>query len=86
MNTWYFNPILLQIGPLALHWYGLMYALAFAIGYWFFHYSKMGRALSLSSEQKDGFLAAIILGILLGGRIGYILFYNLVRVSISNYY
>ncbi len=77
MQIWYFDPVIFKIGPLALHWYGLMYAIAFAIGYIYFHYSKLGKKLNLTMDQKDGFLAAVILGVLLGGRIGYILFYNL---------
>ncbi len=71
------NPVLLQIGPLEIHWYGLMYALSFITGFLLLQYSSLGRTLSLNSKQKDNFLIYVILGIILGGRIGYILFYNL---------
>ena len=77
MDQWYFHPILVQIGPIAIHWYGVMYALAFLLGYFYFHKSKQGKSLPLNPDQKDLFLASVILAILLGGRIGYILFYNL---------
>ncbi len=78
MNTsWYFNPILVQLGPVAIHWYGVMYALAFVLGYFYLHRSKHGKSLPLTNDQKDLFLAYIILGVLVGGRLGYILFYNL---------
>jgi phosphatidylglycerol:prolipoprotein diacylglycerol transferase len=76
MNNW-INPVLLSIGPLNIHWYGLMYAVAFLIGYLYFHYSKHGKSLALSGDQKDIFLMSVIGGVLIGGRVGYILFYNL---------
>mgnify|MGYP001608281276 CR=1 FL=1 len=77
MQPWYFNPVFAEIGPFKLRWYGLMYALAFGICYLYLQYSKQGKALKLSKEQKDTFAAVVIGGVLLGGRLGYILFYNL---------
>ncbi|MFA5829975.1 MAG: prolipoprotein diacylglyceryl transferase [Candidatus Gracilibacteria bacterium] len=74
---WYFNPILFNIGPLAVHWYGLMYSLGFLIGYFWLHNSKIAKKMNLSETQIDNMLIVIILGVLLGGRLGYILFYNL---------
>lgn len=74
--TW-INPIAIQIGPLAIHWYGLMYLTAFIIGYLFLQYSRAGKKLHLTTNQKDNLLISAILGVILGGRIGYILFYNL---------
>lgn len=67
------NPILLQIGPLTIHWYGLMYVLTFAIAWWALQQSK----LPLNPTQKDNLLITLILGIIIGGRLGYIFFYNL---------
>ena len=77
MSAWYFNPVLVQIGPLQIHWYGLMYALAFLIGYFWLQYSRLGKGLGLTSAQKDTFLLVVVAGVLVGGRLGYILFYNL---------
>lgn len=74
--TW-INPVAIQIGPLSIHWYGLMYLTAFIIGYIFLQYSKAGKKLHLTSNQKDNLLISGILGVILGGRLGYILFYNL---------
>ena len=76
MTVTWFNPILVQLGPVAVHWYGVMYAVAFLLGYFYFRYSSHGKSMPLSNDQKDLFLAYVICGILLGGRIGYILFYN----------
>jgi phosphatidylglycerol---prolipoprotein diacylglyceryl transferase len=71
------NPIAIQIGPLSIHWYGLMYLCAFVLGYLFIQYSRAGKELQLTNNQKDNLLISAILGIILGGRLGYILFYNL---------
>lgn len=79
-GAWYFNPVLAELGPVKIHWYGIMYGLAFLLGYFYFHRSKHGKSLPLTGDQKDLFLAYVIGGVLIGGRLGYILFYNL------NYY
>ncbi len=77
MNQWYFNPILAQIGPVQIHWYGIMYAVAFVVAYLYLHYSKHGKSLPLGEDHKDLFLAFVIGAVLVGGRLGYVLFYNL---------
>ncbi|MBD3270446.1 prolipoprotein diacylglyceryl transferase [Candidatus Peregrinibacteria bacterium] len=71
------DPILINIGPISIHWYGVMYALTFIIAYFLIHKSRITKSLELDSNQKDNFIITVILGIILGGRIGYILFYNL---------
>lgn len=76
MNSWYFNPVMFEIGPFKAHWYGLMYAIAFILGYLYFSYSGPGKKTGLNEKQKDLITLACILGIIIGGRIGYILFYN----------
>lgn len=72
-----FDPIALQLGPLAVRWYGLMYLVGFALVWWF------GRLRIRANPQgvwtlKD-FEDALfygILGTILGGRFGYVLFYK----------
>jgi len=54
-----------------------MYALSFTLGYLYLHYSKPGKRMGLSIKDKDNLVAATIAGVILGGRLGYILFYNL---------
>jgi phosphatidylglycerol:prolipoprotein diacylglycerol transferase len=69
------NPIAFSIGPLAVHWYGLMYLAGF-LGAWLLG-SKRTRQGRLPITQ-DGFsdLAFyVMMGVILGGRIGYMLFY-----------
>lgn len=70
------NPVIFSLGPISLHWYGLMYAITFLLAYFIMQNTRLGKALPLTSPQKDNLLVCLILGIILGGRLGYILFYN----------
>jgi len=78
MDNWWFNPIMFEIGPIKAHWYGFMYALAFIAGYLWLSYSGISKRVKLTPKQKDNFSIGVIAGVLLGGRLGYILFYNLI--------
>lgn len=68
------NPIAFHIGPLAVHWYGLMYLLGFLVG-WFLLRTRI-KQLNISKEQLSDIVFYTALGVILGGRIGYMLFYN----------
>ncbi|MBF0098618.1 MAG: prolipoprotein diacylglyceryl transferase [Magnetococcales bacterium] len=70
------DPILLQIGPLAIRWYGMMYTLAFLIG-WPLLLARAKRFMpQLHQDTVGDLLFWILLGVLLGGRLGYIFFYQ----------
>ena len=72
------DPIALALGPLKIHWYGLMYLLGFAIA-WFLGRARV-RAGRLPGVDEHGFGDLMfygMIGVVLGGRIGYILFYDL---------
>lgn len=71
------DPVFLRIGPLELRWYGLMYILAFTSAYLLIRYTVEKRNISLSKDDIADLVFAVALGIILGGRVGYILFYNL---------
>ena len=73
------DPIAIQIGPLAVHWYGLMYVLAFAL------FILLGRVrikqphiarLGCKKEDLDDMLFYGMLGVVIGGRLGEVLFYR----------
>ncbi|MDD5055542.1 MAG: prolipoprotein diacylglyceryl transferase [Candidatus Peribacteraceae bacterium] len=68
--------IALTIGPLSVHWYGVMYALAFLLAFWWLPRLTKYRQLELSGKDMEHFSLALILGVLLGGRIGFVLFYG----------
>ncbi|MEK6806484.1 MAG: prolipoprotein diacylglyceryl transferase [Pseudomonadota bacterium] len=70
------DPVAVKLGPLAIHWYGLMYLLGF-YGFWWLGVRR-GRLAHINwpEERVNDFLFAGVLGVILGGRIGYTLFYN----------
>jgi phosphatidylglycerol:prolipoprotein diacylglycerol transferase len=71
-----FNPVLVQLGPFAIRWYALAYITGLLVGWW-----AMRRLVRLSpavasTALVDDFLTWATLGVVLGGRLGYILFYQ----------
>lgn len=70
------DPVLLTIGPLSVRWYGLMYLVGFMGGYFQIRYLARYRKLGMSDHEVSDLLFFCILGVILGGRIGYTLFYN----------
>lgn len=70
------DPIAFQLGPVQVHWYGLMYLLGFAVALWLgTRRVRQGRLPGVSTEAFGDLLFYGMLGVILGGRIGYILFY-----------
>jgi phosphatidylglycerol---prolipoprotein diacylglyceryl transferase len=74
------DPVALQLGPVSIHWYGLMYLLAFAVAWWLgLRRIRQGR-LPVSADAYSDLLFYGMLGVVLGGRLGYILFYGFQQV------
>jgi phosphatidylglycerol---prolipoprotein diacylglyceryl transferase len=77
-----FNPIAIAIGPFAIRWYALAYIGGIVLG-WLYARSLLkkerlwGGPAPMSLIQMDDFILWVTLGIILGGRTGYVLFYNL---------
>ena len=70
------DPVLLAIGPLRVRWYGLMYVLGFMASYFL-----VRRQIRLFAYQEleayfENLNLTLILSVVLGGRLGYVLFYN----------
>ncbi|MGZ8154347.1 MAG: prolipoprotein diacylglyceryl transferase [Burkholderiales bacterium] len=73
-----FDPVAVQIGPLAVRWYGLMYLVGFALLWAAGRYRIKTRPDSVwTAKDLDDALFYGILGTILGGRLGYVLFYKL---------
>lgn len=71
------DPVALAIGPLKIHWYGLMYLVGFA-AFWLLGQWRAKKPWSpLNAEQVGDYLFYGAMGAVLGGRLGYILFYDL---------
>lgn len=77
-----FDPVLVQLGPFAIRWYALAYIFGILIGW---AYARLlirstklwGRKAPMTVTDFDDFVLWVTIGIILGGRIGYVLFYNL---------
>ncbi len=72
------DPVLFQIGPLAVRWYGLMYLGGFLFASFWIGRLAPGRGLDLNRDRLSDLLFYGVLGVILGGRCGYVLFYNAV--------
>ncbi|NQY74953.1 MAG: prolipoprotein diacylglyceryl transferase [Candidatus Margulisbacteria bacterium] len=70
------DPVFFSIGPFHFRWYGLMYILGILLGFLLIR-KDLRNKLSLNGDQIMTLATYIILGIILGGRLGYILFYEL---------
>lgn len=71
------DPVFLRLGPLEFRWYGLMYILGFLVAYLIIRSQTKRQNMDLSSDTVSDIVFLIAMGIVLGGRCGYILFYNL---------
>jgi phosphatidylglycerol---prolipoprotein diacylglyceryl transferase len=74
-----FDPIALKLGPLAIHWYGLMYVVAFVLFLWLGaartrqpHWAREG----WTRRDVEDLLFFGVIGVIIGGRLGYVLFYK----------
>ena len=72
-----FDPIVFSVGPLAVRWYGLMYVVGFALVWWFGRLRiKANPTGTWQQQHLDDVMFYGILGVILGGRFGYVLFYK----------
>ena len=71
------DPVALTVGPLQLHWYGLMCVFAFLAG-WLLGRFRASRPWSKwTAAMVDDFVTWAMLGVILGARLGYVIFYDL---------
>ena len=74
-----FNPIAFRIGPLEVHWYGIMYLLGF-VSFWVLARLRLKdppyAGYGWTTRDIEDMLFAGVLGVILGGRLGYVLFYQ----------
>jgi phosphatidylglycerol:prolipoprotein diacylglycerol transferase len=70
------DPVLFSLGPVSVHWYGAMYLVGFVAGWWLGRRRAARPDSGWRVEQVDDLLFYIALGVVLGGRLGYTLFYG----------
>lgn len=72
------DPVILQIGGFKLQYYGLMYVVGFVLTYLLVAYRvKHERRFQVTADQVQALITYMMLGVIIGGRLGYVLFYNL---------
>ncbi|MBA4418475.1 MAG: prolipoprotein diacylglyceryl transferase [Syntrophus sp. (in: bacteria)] len=71
------DPVIVKIGPLSLRWYGLMYVIGFVSAYLLVIYQLKKKKMKVDRTQIDDLFFYTILGLIVGARLGYVLFYNL---------
>ncbi len=77
MQAFAIDPVAFRLGPLAVHWYGIMYLLGFAAGWWLGRIRARVPGSGWKVADIDDLVFYIAVGAVLGGRLGYILFYKL---------
>ncbi len=71
------DPVALHLGPVQIHWYGIMYVIGFAVGWWLARRQAARAGSTWNAEQVDDLIFWGMVGIIIGGRVGYVLLYVL---------
>jgi phosphatidylglycerol:prolipoprotein diacylglycerol transferase len=74
------DPVALQLGPVAIHWYGLMYLLAFVVAWWLGLRRVRAGRLPIGEQAYSDLIFYGMLGVVAGGRIGWIFFYGFEQI------
>lgn len=72
----YFDGIAISLGSFEVHWYGVMYLFAFATAYAVMYLTIRKENFWITKEQLDSFMTWLIIGVVVGARLGYVLIYN----------
>src|SRR4051812_11719320 len=70
------SPVAIAIGPLALRWYGLMYAAGYALGYVLARRRMEAGTSPISASALDQLIGYLVIGMLIGARLAYVLVYD----------
>lgn len=71
------DPVALSVGPIDIRWYALAYIAGFLLGlYALQKFLRLYPSATLTKDHLDDFLTYAVIGVILGGRLGYVLFYN----------
>ena len=70
------DPVIVSFGPVAIRWYALAYVLGLVIGWRYIRYLAKGTVPGRDKRAADDFLVWCTLGVIIGGRLGYVIFYQ----------
>ncbi|MCF7846385.1 MAG: prolipoprotein diacylglyceryl transferase [Candidatus Peribacteraceae bacterium] len=74
--TYDLDPVALDLGFAQIRWYGVFYAVAFMLGFFWLKAWSRRKLVNFSTQQIEDLIFAVILGVILGGRLGHFLFYD----------
>src|ERR1700761_6149572 len=72
-----FNPVAVELGPIKVHWYGIMYLIGFAAAWWLGRLRARRPESSWKPLDVDDLVFFGMMGVIFGGRVGYVLFYGM---------
>jgi phosphatidylglycerol:prolipoprotein diacylglycerol transferase len=70
------SPVIIEIGPLALRWYGVMYAVGYTLGYFLARQRIRGGGSPITASALDSLIGYLVIGMLIGARLIYVLVYD----------
>ena len=80
MYTHNLDPILIDLGVIAIRWYSISYVLGILAGWWLgkkiIYHKINSNVKNVNDEDFDNYITYLIFSIIIGGRLGYVLFYN----------
>ena len=71
------DPVLVHIGPLAIHWYAISYLVGIGLVWWVLTRRARSDKIPWNQEQLSDLVFYLVLGVIIGGRVGYMLFYDM---------
>lgn len=71
------DPVIIKVGPVSVRWYGVMYIIGFAASHLLVNYQVRKKKIAVSAREIDSLYSFLIFGLIIGGRLGYVAFYNL---------
>ena len=71
------DPVMMHLGPFTVHWYGIAYVAGLLLGWQYAHWLAKRYAPEITKAQIDDFMMWALAGIIIGGRLGHILFFDL---------
>ena len=70
------DPVIISVGPLGVTWYSLSYVMGIMLGWYYILNIAEKKQANITKKNIDDFVSWVIIGIIVGGRLGYVLFYD----------
>jgi phosphatidylglycerol:prolipoprotein diacylglycerol transferase len=71
------DPTIIKIGPLSIRWYGVMYLIGFTVSYLLVKYQLKRQKKNIHIQDIEALYLFLVIGLILGARLGYVIFYDL---------